>query len=333
MKMKHENYFWTGGDDFNSLHEEHGDHDHVIDEDDDQFDENIHDIYYYEVCFKCSSDIYKTREKQQTGDMVTVYCDRGFTIGFVSKEIFHDELQLKLSSNPNFNPKRIHSFLKDEDKSIQKTLFEKVNVEKFALSQCKILMRGHRLGVLAEAIATEFQFDNKRLTIYLNKQEEVSVCRLVRKLYEKFKTRIKVLEVDKPQLLRENAAKYLKLSKLDIELDEIFQTKNEKPAPPFLLTKYQQLNGINSIDSPNSFSKGSLCDISQEYLQYGPSTQQRSITFLCFLSSSDLSSFLSPLSRHVLCESCHTFCFSSFNPSACFCLCFHCSWSSSCTCP
>jgi hypothetical protein len=284
MKMKtNENYFWKGPDDeFNFLHEDHGDHEVDDDDEDDHYDENNHEMfYYYEVCFKCSCDIYKTREKQQTGDMVTVYCDRGFTIGFISKEIFYDELQLKLqSSSSSSGPggscsqllkiKRIHSHLKDENKTIYKTLKEKINIEKFALSQCKILMRGHRLGVLAEAIATEFQYDNKRLTIYLNKQEDVSVCRLVRKLYEKFKTRIKVLEVEKPEILRDNAMKYLKLSKIDLDFDEIFQTKNEKQSPPYLLTKYQQLNGINS-DSFNS------SHISQDYLQYGPSTQQRSM--------------------------------------------------------
>lgn len=259
-------------DDYDTYDDHHDDAEH--DEDDDDYDANNHDLHYYEVCFKCSSDIYKTYEKQSIGNMVTVYCDRGFTIGFISKEIFHDEIQLKLQqshsphSHSHLKIKKIHSSVKDENQTIYKTLKEKMNIEKFALLQCKILMRGHRLGVLAEAIATEFQYDNKRLTIYLNKHEEVSVCRLVRKLYEKFKTRIKVLEIEKPELLLENAKKYLKLSKIDLEFDEIFQTKNEKQSPPFLITKYQQLNGIKS-DFVNSH-------ISQEYLHYGPSTQQRS---------------------------------------------------------
>jgi hypothetical protein len=233
--------------------------------------------------------------------MVTVYCEKGYTIGFIAKELSLEEFQthLRLTSSSHFKPKKILSLVKDDDtNSTRQTLKDKIEAEIYALLQCKILMRGHRLGILAEAIATEFQYDNKRLTIFLKKDEDVSVCRLVRKLYEKFKTRIKVIEVKKPESIHANAARFLELSKLKMTLEDIFHPKEKKSVTPFLVTKYQQLNGI-PLDSPH-FSKSALSEISEEYLHYGPSTQQISMSSLPTLLFS-----MTP-SRSLSLSLCHT---------------------------
>jgi hypothetical protein len=212
--------------------------------------------------------------------MVSVPCERGYTIGFVAREILGDELLYKIS-DPSWKPKKIHTHLLDEDHSIKQTLKTKIDTENYALSHCKVLMRGHRSGSLAEVLATEFQYDNKRLTVYIKKFEDLSVCRLVRKLNEKFRTRISVVEVDNLEEIHARAMKYLSLSQLSVSEEKISNTNHcEKSSQSFLLMKYQQLNGTSSATAAvHSSSSSSSCSssiasddesITLDYQHYGP---------------------------------------------------------------
>lgn len=198
--------------------------------------------------------------------MVSVPCERGYTVGFVAREVYGEEL-IKKQLNTNWKPKKIHTHLTDEDNSVKQTLKTKIETENFALSHCKVLMRGHKSGSLAEVLGTEFQYDNKRLTVFLKKFEDLSVCRLVRKLNEKFRTRISVVEVESYREMQDRALRYLSLSGLDVSYDRLANSHSEKNAQSFLMTKYQQINGTSS---PNGEG-----DITQDYQTYGPFNNKR----------------------------------------------------------
>jgi hypothetical protein len=236
-------------------------------------------MLFSQVCFKCSADIYKTNTKLQVGDMVSVPCERGYTVGFISREVYGEELVKKLL-NASWKPKKIHTHLLDEDNSVKQTLKTKIDTENFALSHCKVLMRGHKSGSLAEVLGTEFQYDNKRLTVFLKKFEDLSVCRLVRKLNEKFRTRISVVEVESYREIQDRALRYLSLSGLDVSYDRLANSHSEKNAQSFLLTKYQQING--TVSASSSVSEG---DIAQDYQTYGPYSNKRSRSSTPTLSS------------------------------------------------
>lgn len=107
-------------------------------------------------------------------------------------------------------------------------LISKIAAENAALLRCREFCSGRRIGLYLETLSAEFQFDRKKLTIYVQKSGEVSVCKLVRKLYDAFKMRISVEEVISMNVLKDNIAQYLKLSKLDVPFDEAF---NYQPLP------------------------------------------------------------------------------------------------------
>mmetsp|Transcript_23995 Transcript_23995/g.24584 ORF Transcript_23995/g.24584 Transcript_23995/m.24584 type:complete len:428 (-) Transcript_23995:36-1319(-) len=214
--------------------------------------ENERIIYYYQVYFKCSTDIYSSLDKREYGDMVIVHCDRGYNVGFIENEVNLEDFYSK-HPDRNQRPKKILSFLTDDDQTIHKMLLSKIAAENYALNQCKTHIKGRKLSIFADTIATEFQFDRKKLTIYIKKYDDVSVCRLVRKLYETFKMRIKVLEVDSANTLHDIAWKYLEVSKLNIPFDEIFTFDLNSSTIPFLNTFSQPITESNlNQNSPNS---------------------------------------------------------------------------------
>lgn len=194
--------------------------------------------------FKCSVDIYASDEPYERGDMVIVNCDRGYNVGFVDREVKADEIPPAVEDESS-KPKKILNHVKDEDQSIRNMLRSKISAENYALTQCKSHIRGRRLAVFSDIIATDFQFDRKKLMVYIKKYEDVSVCRLVRKLYETFKMRIKVHEVADPQLLYDMAVKYHELAKLDLPFNEIFDFDPRTASVPFLRPQVYQGNSRN----------------------------------------------------------------------------------------
>jgi hypothetical protein len=230
-------------------------------------DHSHHLLFTYEVRFKTCTEPFLFHEKLLIGEMVTVQCERGYNIGFVTAEVFPD---------PDHVPeKRILAKLIDEDNTIKEMLQFKITAEKNALVQCRLHCKGHRLGSFADAIAAEFQFDRKKLTVYLKKYEDVSVCRLVRKLYDTYKMRIKVLEVDDPEAMKEMTKKYLDLSKLSVPLSDAY---NFDPATSVLALK---TNGRHKSDKHHSLPNYSKSHIGQSQhlipslVQYGPQADKR----------------------------------------------------------
>jgi hypothetical protein len=161
--------------------------------------------------------------------MVIVHCDRGYNIGFVNREL--DSQELFQLSNGQYKPKKILSELPHEDNKICEMLLSKITSENHALEECWAHCQGRRIGALTDILGAEFQFDRKKLTIFIKFYQNVSVCRLVRKLYDTFKMRVKVLEVDSVDVMEQRAKRYLELSKLNVPLMELFDRSVFVPKP------------------------------------------------------------------------------------------------------
>lgn len=165
--------------------------------------------------------------------MVIVSSSGGSNIGFITHEVDPYEFQsLAQRDGLHFPPKKILSKLKDGDETIRNILCHKISTENYALNKCKWIMKGHRTGILIDVFATEFQFDNKKLIVYLKKHENVSVCRLVRKLFEIFKMKIKIVETTQIETLYRCAMQYLNISRLEVSFDEIFHPVPDLSVPP-----------------------------------------------------------------------------------------------------
>jgi hypothetical protein len=163
------------------------------------------------------------------GDMVIVHCDRGYNIGFVNREL--DAHELMIITTTHFKPKKILSDLPHKDEKIYEMLSTKVSAENLALEECRAHCQGRKIGALTDILGAEFQFDRKKLTIFVKLYQPVSVCRLVRKLYDTFKMRVKVLEVESIDEMEERAKRYLQLSELDLNLVDLFDRSVLTPKP------------------------------------------------------------------------------------------------------
>jgi hypothetical protein len=156
---------------------------------------------------------------------VTVEGDRGYHVGTINKAITDPHAILKITS-------KIH----DDLEPVKGMLINKIIAENAALLRCREFCAGRRIGLYIEIIAAEFQFDRKKLTIYVKKSGDVSVCKLVRKLYDAFKMRISVEEIATIDFMKEIIANYLELSQLEIPFDEVFsyETLPNTYCPPQL---------------------------------------------------------------------------------------------------
>jgi hypothetical protein len=149
-------------------------------------------------------------------------------------------------------------------------LKSKISAENAALSRCREFCSGRRISLYVETISTEFQFDRKKLTIYLKRSGEISVCKLVRKLYDAFKMRISVEEVSAIEPMKEMIGKYLDLAQLDLSVMEVLNyqpmVSSYVPAPlpsvpvphmaPLLVPHIKQ-NYWSPSSSVSSFSSSS----------------------------------------------------------------------------
>jgi hypothetical protein len=194
--------------------------------------------------------------------MVIIHNDRGYNIGFVCQEVMNPDL----SSLEDGTKKKMMflTTLPDRGSKIRSILESKIDAEKFASYQCLVHTKGHRLSQFAEILTTDFQFDRKKLTVYVKKDEKlVSVCRLVRKLYETFKMRIKVIEIDSIDVFQQRLSTYLQKSQLEVSFEDLMETTltlTEKGAV-FLQSKLNPSSLIGKkivSESPRSksFTKG-----------------------------------------------------------------------------
>jgi len=224
--------------------------------------------YYYEVYFKCFCDIYQSNEKKRLGDLVIVNCDYTsgqFNVGFIVRQALYEELKIDPQTGVRKKPTKIRSTVPPEDEeSIRRVLRSKLSAENYVLSVAKLNLRGVKEGEtfeVSELLAADFQYDRKKLKIFLKKNSSISICRLVRKLYQIFKVRIKILEIEDVPKLRENMHIYQKLSKLDvmnydnstIEESSLFLGSIEKLNIPQLKSNQdsQNLQIPNEINHPS----------------------------------------------------------------------------------
>ena len=180
--------------------------------------------------------------KQQHGNLVIVSCERGYNVGFIDQEIDINSFQNNgdKEEGDHFISKKILNHVSDEDQTIRNLLKEKIAAENYALAQCKMHVKGRKLAIYSDIISTEFQFDRKKLIVYLKKYQEISVCRLVRYLYETFQVRIKVLEVEDANVLYDMAQKYHEISKLNLPFSDIFHFDLKETIGPLCLPPEHQ---------------------------------------------------------------------------------------------
>jgi hypothetical protein len=172
-----------------------------------------------QVRFKCSIGVYFYEDELEVGDFVAVQCGKGYNVGAVSCAIPSDvEVPLKESTKHQ----KILNKLSEDKAAIEQMLRNKVLAENNALTLCRSFCRGHRIGSFVDAIAAEFQFDRKKLTVYVMKTGDASVCKLVRKLFDSFKMRISILDIESVEKARQLAMEYLHYTKLNLDIREVF---------------------------------------------------------------------------------------------------------------
>mmetsp|Transcript_5028 Transcript_5028/g.5122 ORF Transcript_5028/g.5122 Transcript_5028/m.5122 type:complete len:402 (-) Transcript_5028:369-1574(-) len=175
---------------------------------------------YYEVYFTCFVGTYHTTKYNLLeGDFVIVQADRGHDVGVVSRLV---EFEVSLVDEDH----EIVSVVPKDEYPVRVMLQDKVIAQNQALEICRNKCVELLISTHIEVIATEFQFDRKKLTIYIQFQGDVSVCRLVRKLYDIFKVRVKVIDIHNPHLLYNRTMKYLHASKLDVPFSNIYKKES-----------------------------------------------------------------------------------------------------------
>lgn len=138
-------------------------------------------------------------------------------------------------------------------------LISKVSAEKYAVSKAKLQLQGAKENEICEILDAEFQFDRKKLKVFIKKQNGVSVCRLVRKLYEIFKMRIKILEVDDIPQFESYHQQYFALSQFPVIDDNddnnvdsptnrsLFLGSHQKQESTFESSNQRNINHSHSI--------------------------------------------------------------------------------------
>lgn len=267
------------------------DHDHANDETNLEHKDHQTTTYCYEVYFKCCNGTYISELRLNQGDLVVVDADRGYDVGVISRPLpsHFDSVQLSSSA-------KIISKLDDQDGIIKEMLLKKINLENkaliFARNSCFELNVTHLLHV----VGTEFQFDKKKLIVYYQKlQPDVSLCKLIRKLYGVFKMRIWMenitIDTDGESLnmlsmFQPNALKYLELTSLPLSQDDVYIFV---PGMKEIWSKYEQNLEIKDENTD-------LSDIGSDELS---SVSCDSISPLSSDSSSDSLNFNSqPLQKY-----------------------------------
>ena len=105
--------------------------------------------------------------------MVIVLCSNGHHVGFIDHEVTLQSYY-QIHSKTNSKPKKILSFLLDDDQSIRKLLQNKILAENYALNQCQIHTKESKFRICIDIITTEFQFDRKKILIYIKKYDTTS---------------------------------------------------------------------------------------------------------------------------------------------------------------
>jgi len=240
----------------------------------------------YEVSFKCAADIYQYDKELEVGDFVAVQSGKGYNVGVVSRIVPSDTI-VTFRENKT---QQILNKLTDDRSTIEEMLRAKITFENDALARCRHYCSTHRIGNFIRVIAAEFQFDRKKLTIFVMKAGDASVCKLVRKLFDSFKIRISILDIESPELARHYAIKYIQLSGINLPLNSVYLDPSIIPYVP----PTQQLGKSKSSSLQQSLSQFSESMNSQrKYAEYESTPQVHpSVSSSSSLSSSSSSSSL-----------------------------------------
>jgi hypothetical protein len=219
--------------------------------------------YSYEVYFKCSNGTYISDLLLQQGDYVLVEADRGYDVGVVNSPLPSPFDSLILSSSSKIlskldskvrgalafaspeNPSSSNisfvasnsasttaSLYNDPNQTLEEMFLSKISLENkaliFARAVCSELNVSHLLNV----IATEFQFDRKKVTVYYQKLDpDASLCKLIRRLFGAFKMRIWMENIsidtetdlkDMLSLFQPNVKRFLELTSLPITQKDVY---------------------------------------------------------------------------------------------------------------
>jgi hypothetical protein len=212
------------------------------------------------VSTKCAADLYQYDKPLEIGDFVAVQSGKGYNVGVVS-QVFPADLLLSHHSPRDIKWQLILHKLTDDRQSLEEMLSAKITFENDALARCRHYCSTHRIGNFIRPIAAEFQFDRKKLTIYVMKTGDASVCKLVRKLFDSFKIRISILDIESPELARHYAVKYLNLSGINLSLNTVFMDPSIIPYVP----PTQQLGKSKAASLHQSLSQYSAESLNRRY--------------------------------------------------------------------
>jgi hypothetical protein len=157
---------------------------------------------------------------------VTVECEKGYDIGLISRELF---LGVDITEESLLNLYPILSKVNEEKVTMEELLKSKISAENESLGLCRSYCHGRKVGTFLEVISTEFQYDHKKLTLYVTKSGEVSVCKLVRKLFDSFHTRICVEEIQSVEEIIHATQRYLELTHLPLPFHDVYYEPTRMP--------------------------------------------------------------------------------------------------------
>jgi hypothetical protein len=224
------------------------------------------------VSFKCSLRNYLTNanfpgDELRIGDYVSVECEKGYDIGILSRELFPETDHLDEQIISTLYP--ILGKVEDEKNNMEELLRSKIIAENESLGLCRNYCHGRKVGSFLEVIATEFQYDHKKLTLYVTKSGEVSVCKLVRKLFDSFHTRICVEEINSVDLVITAAQRYLELTQINLNLSEVYFEPSRMP-PQSEASRNQKGNKKNQRSQNGYTQSGANSTLLSALHQYRP---------------------------------------------------------------
>lgn len=149
----------------------------------------------------------------------------GSNIGFIYREVNEYEIhQLNTQERMIIPSKNILSIVKDSDKTIQDILANKLEQERQALERCReIIGDSSDTDWIIHVFATELQFDNRRLTIFLQQHDGFSLeDRILYELTQNFRMNIKIVYVTSFEKLQENELKYMAISRLNVAKESCY---------------------------------------------------------------------------------------------------------------
>jgi hypothetical protein len=193
-----------------------------------------HSLLFLKVYFTCFVGTFWTSKYQLSeGDFIIVQADRGHDIGVVNHLLHSDEIPIHQSTD---GTNEIISVVPKDEFPVRAMLQDKVIAQNQALEICRNKCVELLISSQIEIIATEFQFDRKKLTLYYKKHSDVSVCKLIRKLYNIFKMRIWMEPID-VELSNDSfgdiTTKFLSLGQITIPAQEKLSTNPSEYFPVF----------------------------------------------------------------------------------------------------